>query len=1712
MSQNTQTPGRVSSPASTGGAGTFFEQHVSAYWLAQLLVRGIPPILHDCTVMEVHFQTERLGWNTDDFLVVGENGSKTLRKLAGQVKRTFTVSTTDEECKKAIQDFWKDFNSPQRFTPATDRLALVTLRGTIILLEHFSGLLDCARAARDAAEFESRLTTPGLLSNKVVAYCADIRTIISETEGQPISAARIWPFLRVLHVLSLDLNSSTGQTEAAIKTLLAHTTNEPDALGVAEASWNALLAEVGEGMPEARTYRRDDLPEALRQRHSPVSGAGPRALQALSDHSAIILDGIHSTIGKDLHLGREPLVQRIIEQMELTQLVLVSGVAGSGKSGIAKDVVGILAADHFAFSFRAEEFASPHFDETLQRNQIPANAAVLGALLAAQGRKVLLVESVERLLEASTRDAFTDLLTLVAKDRSWQLVLTCRDYSVDLVCTGLLEAQGVGYSVVTVPPLDDAELQQVEAEYPTLARPLANAALRGLLRNPYVLDKALQIAWSEDRPLPQSEREFRTRFWQEIIRVDHRAASGMPRRREEAFVQVALRRARVLTLYAPCGNLDPEVITSLRGDSLIVSSLKSTVLVAPAHDVLEDWAILHWIEEQHATLDGSVRKLSNVLGTQPAIRRTYRKWVGELVEWDAAAADSLFQAVMHEPGLPAQFRDDTLVSLLRSAASTAFLERHSAELFANDKQLLRRVIHLLRVACVTTPAWRETTAAHASLFHVPEGLAWACVLRLVQGKLSSFTAGDCALLLGLIEDWSRGVSSHCPYPEGAKSVAAIAHWLLPNIDDYQSKDQRKRTLEVIAKIPKADRNRFADLLQGVRDDGKRDQAAIEFRKIIFVGPAGMPAGRDMAKVVIVAARGYLLCREADLQQEWGGGGHLDLETLFGIKPGRSHDYFPASACRGPFFPLLHDHPREGLALMIEVFNHSADWYAHPRVQSDYVEPPFEMVLTFADGSSRTQWCNDRLWLLYRGMSVGPYVLQSLLMALERWLLGFAEEHEEEVDTVLLHILKQSDSAAVTSVVASVATAFPQASGETLLVLLRSPLCILLDRDRWARESQLPSQMRGLIPQLDGRNKIYKEERKEADDRPHRRCDLEMAVANLQLGPLAPRVHEILDQHRADMPAVEEQEEEDRLWRLALHRMDLRQYTISTEQAQLPVAKETDRPANDSYPSVRLKLNAPEADVKEMVEQNTVQFQDMNARLNLLMWGMNTFKREAGATYDSGQWRQRLAQAQAARVSGGDKHEQGEGGPGYVAAVCIRDRWEEMTQDERDWCVNLACSEVEREANRWNQLARVQRFDMAADRPCAWVLPVLVGRCVPAAQQSRIRQVLVIALTHAIDEVRWYAAWGVGENLWTIDRDLAVRCVSTLATESRLLEQAIDEERARLLGEREFAQFHSEGWLHRIAGKVASQVRQQFHEADGISHDAIRTFDPSKWYGAQANGHIMTILERAPTESIAITAFQRLANILVGWWDADRNHLANADEQQDRHHEAESALTVLLERFLLRTPLAAATTILQPILDAVDRHPHEVHWLLRGFIEAEARQPNTPQFWSLWMLFADKVRCADWLSEIDCEHVSGPEMVYAIFLGASWKDEIRHWRSLEGYAGHVHSLFEDLPPSSTVLDDYLRFLYHIGEQSLPGAFTRIAKRLQQGDPVQMLKKGNTVFLLEALLQRHVYGRPLELKRNSDLRDAILLLLDLLVEQGSSAAFRMRDDFVTPVAIP
>jgi len=119
------------------------------------------------------------------------------------------------------------------------------------------------------------------------------------------------------------------------------------------------------------------------------------------------------------------------------------------------------------------------------------------------------------------------------------------------------------------------------------------------------------------------------------------------------------------------------------------------------------------------------------------------------------------------------------------------------------------------------------------------------------------------------------------------------------------------------------------------------------------------------------------------------------------------------------------------------------------------------------------------------------------------------------------------------------------------------------------------------------------------------------------------VHEILDQHRAEMPPVEEQDDGDRVWRLAMHRMDLRQYTVVDDAAEAHIAPEDGVAPDEKRRFVRLDPNEPEPDVKEMVEQSAAGLQTMNAGMGLLMWGVQVFNHEESTTCDPAQWAQRL---------------------------------------------------------------------------------------------------------------------------------------------------------------------------------------------------------------------------------------------------------------------------------------------------------------------------------------------------------------------------------------------------------------------------------------------------------------------------------------------------------
>lgn len=83
--------------------------------------------------------------------------------------------------------------------------------------------------------------------------------------------------------------------------------------------------------------------------------------------------------------------------------------------------------------------------------------------------------------------------------------------------------------------------------------------------------------------------------------------------------------------------------------------------------------------------------------------------------------------------------------------------------------------------------------------------------------------------------------------------------------------------------------------------------------------------------------------------------------------------------------------------------------------------------------------------------------------------------------------------------------------------------------------------------------------------------------------------------------------------------------------------------------------------------------------------------------------------------------------------------------------------------------------------------------------------------------------------------------------------------------------------------------------------------------------------------------------------------------------------------------------------------------------------------------------------------------------------------------------------------------------MPQALISIASK--HGDQLDdaVAAEGNGSWYLDALLSRAMYADLSKLKETGQIRQTVMVILNALVNAGSSMAFRLRDDFVTPQTI-
>ena len=447
--------------------------------------------------------------------------------------------------------------------------------------------------------------------------------------------------------------------------------------------------------------------------------------------------------------------------------------------------------------------------------------------------------------------------------------------------------------------------------------------------------------------------------------------------------------------------------------------------------------------------------------------------------------------------------------------------------------------------------------------------------------------------------------------------------------------------------------------------------------------------------------------------------------------------------------------------------------------------------------------------------------------------------------------------------------------------------------------------------------------------------------------------------------------------------------------------------------------------------------------------------------------------------------------------------------------------VESDSNDY--IVHVSNNPMKADRPGAYVLPKMLAL---APNDPIVLAATSSAMTHTSEQVALWCAEGAAHYLVPGDEGLLLRCAGAFAMSARLQVEQEYRERAIFLENRDRGKQATNGlkrlsrWVKNLLPRPKQRledgdvprvqgnsiaVREAFLSSSIDAEEEIRSLDLSTGPARSVVMPISSILTSMPDSTLARDFHRNMAQAVVV------SRTAQCEDQNVEWH-FDSNLTMVKQvcEFILKLPSYAALSCCQPFLEIVASHPSEVEDFVEYLILQEdlATQSQT-SFWELWNALGDQLVGAEWSCDISDAYSKGMALTGKILLGVPWREGVHHWNRLEGHEGDVEALVSRLAPAPPILETYARYLDGVGRRSLPAAFSSVGDILRNGVPNQLLGNQNTVLHLESQLGRYVYGEPSRLKSDPTLRYAVLYILDQLVEAGSSAAFSMRDDFVTPL---
>lgn len=1403
---------------------------------------------------------------------------------------------------------------------------------------------------------------------------------------------------------------------------------------------------------------------------------------------------------KKIKFDRSKIVKQIKDIFQTSPLVIVYGGTGVGKTAVTKELYENVKESIPFFLFKAALFKNISHINGLFK----AYGEITSSEFISEHRdipeKYIIFDSAEKFLEIEDKNVFQLFLTELV-DNDWKILFTVRHSYLDDLRFQLEEYCVTNFKSLNIPLLTHEELTKIsKTQEFNLPK---NERLLCLLQIPLYLNEYLKNYSSLKNDINYSD--FKNIIWLKHIQNSSYQENNLHRRREDCFLRIAKQRANDGGFLVKINDPDNKALKKLEEDEIIKFE-SNTGGYFITHDVYEEWALEKLINRSFCAFP-DYECFYNDIGDSLAIRRSFRNWLSDKLFDNVENAKQLIEFTIQNTHIHNHWRDEVLVSVLLSDYSQVFFEQFENELLIEpkpsdeydkfDQDLLYKVIFLLRIACKTVDEGSlkqlgfsgKNSKVLETIFTIPKGSGWSTTISFIDKHKEKIKLRNLDIIISMFDDWNRS------YKTGditKKASQCALFYYEASISEYGfnyslRSELGKKIIRTILNGAGEIKEELTQIIEEVISTKDNDNIG-KYNELVKAILSSIINSSEVAKnipeEVLKLADYFWFAAPNKIPSSCA---HLsDIETCCGLKM-CYQEYYPSSAFQTPVLILLQTAFNATIDFILSFTNRSIEHFAKSRFSNEVGEID---VLIDETGQSVKQYIGHEIWNIYRGTQSMPNILESIHMALERWLLTFSKEASPEaLENLCFYLLKNSRSTSITAIIVSVVLAYPTKMFNVAKILFQTEDFFFFDSSRM----QLDKSARSLYSMCHDSIGIFKNERLETCNDEHRSFSLENQALKYQLNIHGETEEEtlkrqevlwkIFDEYYANLSPVSNETDYDKPWRLCLARMDIRKMKISTE-------KKGDQILITFNPELDPVLSQYSKDALTKISEN-------NKYLSLQLWSSYKLENNDKAKdYPQYENDHKLILSETKEVIEHLKKYNIDDRPyiyverqipAYACSILLRDHSNQLSIQDAEFCkeIILEYSSMPLRENYKYQFN--DGLDVAISS-----LPLLLKQF--PQDSEKIKEILLLLLfdsqTVGNQKVSDYATSAILE-LWN---------------------EYSHDANALLYG-------------YLLLKPKFDNLSESIRKKNKINHTSIISLIDffKKKHAEEIQQFISNQLTYSDIENVSamLPATLMTAFLLIPLKTLDANHkkfleditpvliatMRTEDRNGRRDHSLEQKFFNKLAHFVLKSKKTEIESYILPFAELIsDRSAREmVANLLNELVCAEDILSQYDEFWIIWQIFYPYIvkLCSNENILRDYRAI-----IHNYLLVFQWKAGTKEWHSLKDRErAFFKKVSNDIGNNGVVLYSIAKLLNDIGSNFASDGISWISSIIQRNpDLYRKELEENTVYYLENFIRSYILKNRHNIKITLQLKTEILVILNFLLKKASVTAYLLREDIL------